>query len=85
MSENDYKVYWLEDKNATEAEKEEFGEMLEDYCSILVIKDGDREAYYPDCGDPEDRTFDRDFSWITSELIAAFRAGERKAKKDQSK
>ena len=40
-----------------------------EYANYIVIEDKDGRRVYSDAMEPEDATFNRDLSWITTELM----------------
>ena len=46
-----------------------------DWCSYLVIEDGDYHAIYSDKMEPEDATFCRDLKWVAKEIENAYNRG----------
>lgn len=54
---------------------DEDGEEMRDEHQCLVITRDDEKTYYYDGGEPEDSSFNRDYSWIMSELQQAYDTG----------
>ena len=54
-----------------------------DYRNRLIITDAKGERDYWDYGEPEDNSFNRDWSWVADELRNAYTQGVADAREQQ--
>ena len=57
------------------------GPPYEGWHNTLAIMDDNGTREYNDSGEPEDNTFTRDWSWIETELAAAYAQGKKDGEK----